>query len=113
MIVDDSAVVRQTLSAILNDAPDIEVVKAASDPIIAKAHLEKMRAQNMRPDVIVLDIEMPRMDGITFLQQIMSTEPIPVVICSSLASKGCQLSIQALTNGAVDIITKMMGKYKQ
>ncbi|HEY7773719.1 MAG TPA: chemotaxis response regulator protein-glutamate methylesterase [Marinagarivorans sp.] len=101
MIIDDSAVMRQTLSRVLNEAPDIQVSQTASDPVIAQLYLKREK-----PDVIVLDIEMPRMDGITFLQQLMASEPIPVVICSSLTSKGCHLSVQALAAGAIDVIAK-------
>ncbi|EGH02053.1 MULTISPECIES: protein-glutamate methylesterase/protein-glutamine glutaminase [Pseudomonas] len=101
LLVDDSAVVRQVLVAILNDTPDIHVMGAASDPIFAMAKL----AQEW-PDVIVLDVEMPRMDGITFLKKIMSERPTPVVICSSLTQKGAETSLQALSAGAVEIITK-------
>ncbi|HTS49594.1 MAG TPA: chemotaxis response regulator protein-glutamate methylesterase [Bryobacteraceae bacterium] len=101
LIVDDSAVVRQTLSDILSSDPDIEVVGTASDPFVAA---ERMRVRT--PDVITLDIEMPRMDGLTFLQKIMSQHPIPVIICSSLAEEGAQTTLKALEYGAVDIITK-------
>ncbi|KFE47367.1 MULTISPECIES: protein-glutamate methylesterase/protein-glutamine glutaminase [Pseudomonas] len=101
LLVDDSAVVRQVLVAILNDTPDIHVIGAASDPIFAMGKL----AQEW-PDVIVLDVEMPRMDGITFLKKIMSERPTPVVICSSLTQKGAETSLQALSAGAVEIITK-------
>ncbi|WP_116896469.1 protein-glutamate methylesterase/protein-glutamine glutaminase [Pseudomonas syringae] len=101
LLVDDSAVVRQVLVAILNDTPDIHVMGAASDPIFAMSKL----AQEW-PDVIVLDVEMPRMDGITFLKKIMSERPTPVVICSSLTQKGAETSLQALSAGAVEIITK-------
>ncbi|MDU8607069.1 chemotaxis response regulator protein-glutamate methylesterase [Pseudomonas syringae group sp. 247E2] len=101
LLVDDSAVVRQVLVAILNHTPDIHVMGAASDPIFAMAKL----AQEW-PDVIVLDVEMPRMDGITFLKKIMSERPTPVVICSSLTQKGAETSLQALSAGAVEIITK-------
>lgn len=101
MIVDDSAVVRQVLSQVLDDAPDIRVMAVASDPIIAQLHMNKHW-----PDVIILDIEMPRMDGLTFLQKIMAERATPVIICSSLAEKGCALSMKALALGAVDIITK-------
>ncbi|PHN36131.1 protein-glutamate methylesterase/protein-glutamine glutaminase [Pseudomonas amygdali] len=101
LLVDDSAVVRQVLVAILNDTPDIHVMAAASDPIFAMAKL----AQEW-PDVIVLDVEMPSMDGITFLKKIMSERPTPVVICSSLTQKGAETSLQALSAGAVEIITK-------
>lgn len=101
MIVDDSAVVRQVISQILNDSTDIEVFAVANDPIFAYAKMQKQW-----PEVIVLDIEMPRMDGISFLKKIMAERPTPVVICSSLAEKGAELSLNALAAGAVDIITK-------
>lgn len=101
MIVDDSAVVRQVLANVLNEADDINVMQVASDPVIAKMYLQKAW-----PDVIILDIEMPRMDGLSFLQEIMAERPTPVIICSSLAKKGCELSVKALSLGAIDIITK-------
>src|SRR5579872_375173 len=101
LIVDDSAVVRRTLSDILSRDPAIEVVGTASDPFVAA---ERMRQE--LPDVITLDIEMPRMDGLTFLQRIMSQHPIPVIICSSLAEEGAQSTLRALEYGAVDIIAK-------
>ncbi|HMY39952.1 MAG TPA: chemotaxis response regulator protein-glutamate methylesterase [Marinagarivorans sp.] len=101
LVVDDSAVMRQVLREILNEAPDINVYAAAPDPIFA---LQKMQGQ--WPDVIVLDIEMPRMDGLTFLRKIMAERPTPIIICSSLAKKGTELSLQALAAGAIDVITK-------
>jgi two-component system chemotaxis response regulator CheB len=101
LLVDDSAVVRQVLLAILNDTPDIHVMGAASDPIFAMDKLSREW-----PDVIVLDVEMPRMDGITFLKKIMSERPTPVVICSSLTQKGAETSLQAMSAGAVEVITK-------
>src|SRR5579872_2426623 len=101
LIVDDSAVVRQTLSDILSSDPDIEVVGTASDPFVAA---ERICVRT--PDVITLDIEMPRMDGLTFLQKIMSQHPIPVIICSSLAEEGAQTTLKALEYGAVEIIAK-------
>ncbi len=101
LIVDDSALVRQTLTEILASDPDIEVIGTAGDPFVAA---DRIREQV--PDVITLDIEMPRMDGLTFLQQIMLQHPIPVVICSSLAGEGAQSAIRALELGAVEIITK-------
>ncbi|GGY62180.1 chemotaxis response regulator protein-glutamate methylesterase [Cellvibrio zantedeschiae] len=101
LVVDDSAVVRQVLREVLGEAPDINVYAAVSDPIFA---MQKM--QQEWPDVIVLDIEMPRMDGLTFLRQLMSERPTPVIICSSLAEKGAELSLQALAAGAIDIFTK-------
>jgi len=101
MIVDDSAVVRQVLTGLLNGAPDIEVIHAVSDPLLA---IERMKLQ--WPDVLVLDVEMPRMDGITFLKKIMAERPTPVVICSTLTEKNAATSIAALAAGAVCIITK-------
>ena len=101
LIVDDSAVVRQVLTAALAEDPGIEVIGAASDPVFA---MERMRAQ--WPDVIVLDVEMPRMDGITFLKKIMAERPTPVVICSTLTEKGAATTMQALEAGAFTIITK-------
>ncbi|MBU0474451.1 MAG: chemotaxis response regulator protein-glutamate methylesterase [Bacteroidetes bacterium] len=101
LIVDDSAIVRQTLADILSSDPAIEVLATASDPFVAAS-----RIQEEIPDVITLDIEMPRMDGITFLQKIMSQHPIPVVICSSLSERGSASGLKAMELGAVDIITK-------
>jgi len=100
-LVDDSAVVRQVLQAVLERDPNINVMGAASDPIFAMSRMAKQW-----PDVIVLDIEMPRMDGITFLKKIMSERPTPVVICSSLSIEGAKTSIQALEAGAISIVTK-------
>jgi two-component system, chemotaxis family, protein-glutamate methylesterase/glutaminase len=101
LIVDDSALVRRTLSEILSSDPEIEVIGTASDPFVAA---ERMREQ--APDVITLDIEMPRMDGLTFLRKIMSQHPVPVVICSSLAEEGAETTLKALEYGAVEIVTK-------
>lgn len=101
LIVDDSAVVRQALKEILESDPSIEVIAAAADPFIAAG---KMKDE--APDVITLDVEMPRMDGITFLHKIMTQHPIPVVMCSSLTGKGCETTLKSLEYGAVDIITK-------
>ncbi len=101
LIVDDSAVVRQTLSEILSSDPHIEVMSTASDPFIAAD-----RIRHEIPDVITLDVEMPRMDGITFLHKIMSQHPIPVVMCSSLTEKGSETALKALEYGAVEIIQK-------
>jgi two-component system, chemotaxis family, protein-glutamate methylesterase/glutaminase len=101
LIVDDSAVVRQSLAAILESDPEIEVMGVAVDPIhAAKKILSEV------PDVITLDIEMPRMDGLTFLRKIMSQHPIPVVVISSLTSHGTETGLKALEYGAVEIITK-------
>jgi two-component system chemotaxis response regulator CheB len=101
LIVDDSAVLRQVLSAKLAEDPAIEVIATASDPLYA---MDKMQKQ--WPDVIVLDVEMPRMDGISFLRKLMEERPTPVVICSTLTTKGAETSLQALTAGAVAIVTK-------
>lgn len=101
MIVDDSSVVRQVIQDLIEPCHDISVIATAPDPIFAMA---KMRAN--WPDVIILDIEMPRMDGITFLRQIMAIRPTPVVICSSLAERSASVTMEALAAGAVGIITK-------
>jgi len=101
LIVDDSALVRQTLSDVLRSDPEIEIMATAGDPFIAAE-----RIRERVPDVILLDVEMPRMDGITFLQTIMSQHPIPVVICSSLSERGSETALRALEYGAVDIVTK-------
>ena len=101
LVVDDSAVVRQTVSEILSEDPMIEVIGAAVDPIFAQ-----QRMQRQWPDVIVLDVEMPRMDGITFLRKVMSERPTPVVICSSLTEKDAATTMQALAAGAVAVVTK-------
>ncbi|MGC2584390.1 MAG: response regulator, partial [Acidobacteriaceae bacterium] len=101
LIVDDSAVVRQTLASLLASDEEIEVMATAGDPYVAA---EKIAEQV--PDVITLDIEMPRMDGLTFLRRIMAQHPIPVVICSSLAEEGTASALEALESGAVDIVTK-------
>jgi two-component system chemotaxis response regulator CheB len=101
LVVDDSALVRQTLCEILNSDPEIEVVATAADPYLAAERLK-----SVVPDVITLDIEMPRMDGLTFLQKLMSQHPLPVVMCSSLAEIGGESALKAMEYGAVDIITK-------
>ncbi|MGA7155363.1 MAG: chemotaxis response regulator protein-glutamate methylesterase [Acidobacteriaceae bacterium] len=101
LIVDDSALVRQALSEILGSDPEIEVIATAGDPFVAAE-----RIAERIPDVITLDIEMPRMDGLTFLQKVMSQHPIPVVICSSLAEESAQSTLKALEYGAVEIVTK-------
>ncbi|MFD1624145.1 protein-glutamate methylesterase/protein-glutamine glutaminase [Azospirillum griseum] len=101
LIIDDSATVRQTLSSILSSDPEIEVMGSAADPYAAVR-----RIADEAPDVITLDVEMPRMDGITFLRKLMSQHPIPVVMCSSLVEAGSDTLMQALEAGAVDIIVK-------
>lgn len=101
LLVDDSAVMRQTLGNLLQNTPGIELLAAVSDPILAMA-----RMQQQWPDVIVLDIEMPRMDGITFLKKIMHERPTPVLICSTLTEQGAQTTIDAMAAGAFTAIAK-------
>ncbi len=101
LVVDDSAVVRQTLKELLDSDPAIEVIAVAADPIFA---LKRMETE--KPDVIVSDVEMPRMDGLSFLRKIMETSPIPVVICSSKTEEGSDNAIRAMEYGAVEIIQK-------
>jgi two-component system, chemotaxis family, protein-glutamate methylesterase/glutaminase len=99
-VVDDSAVVRQTVSTVLANEPGL-LVTVAADPIIA---LDKMSRR--RPDVILLDLEMPRMDGLTFLRRLMSEDPIPVIVCSALTGPGTEAALRAMDEGAVDVVTK-------
>jgi two-component system chemotaxis response regulator CheB len=101
LIVDDSAAVRQAMKQVLESDPDIQVCGTASDPYIAAQRLKEEV-----PDVITLDVEMPRMDGLTFLEKLMAQHPIPVVICSSLTEAGSRTAIAALDLGAVEVITK-------
>lgn len=101
LVVDDSAVVRKVLSEIIAAQPDMELCGAAQDPIFAAKYMEKQW-----PDVILLDVEMPRMDGITFLKKIMAEHPTPVVMCSTLTEKGAETTMQAMSAGAVEIVTK-------
>lgn len=101
MIVDDSATARRILGDIVDRAPDMEVVATASDPYEAVAELKRRT-----PDVMILDVQMPRMDGITFLKKLMSQHPLPVIMCSSFTEEGSAVSLQCLEHGAVDIIAK-------
>jgi two-component system, chemotaxis family, protein-glutamate methylesterase/glutaminase len=101
MVVDDSAVVRQVLTGVLESAPGIEVMAAVADPLLA---IERLKQE--WPDVIVLDVEMPRMDGITFLRLVMQQKPTPVVICSTLTERGAKTTLEAMAAGAVAIVTK-------
>lgn len=101
LIIDDSAVVRNTLADIINADPRLEVMATAQDPYIAADKISRQV-----PDVITLDLEMPRMDGLTFLEKIMRQRPIPVVMCSSLTEEGSQSAFKAMELGAVDIIAK-------
>ena len=100
LVVDDSAVVREVMTAVLSQEPGFHV-SVAGDPFIA---MGKMKSQ--RPDVIVLDLEMPRMDGLTFLRKIVREDPLPVIICSALTGPDTSIGLQALEEGAVDVVTK-------
>src|SRR6266446_9965251 len=106
LIVDDSAIVRKILSEALSAEPDLEVVGTAPDPYIAR---DKILA--LRPDVLTLDIEMPRMDGLTFLKKLMRFHPMPVIVISSLAQASCQAGVEALRAGAVEVLAKPGGPY--
>jgi two-component system chemotaxis response regulator CheB len=108
LIVDDSASVRQTLASIIEAAPDLEVMATAGDPFVAA-----QRIHEEVPDVIILDVEMPRMDGITFLRKIMAQHPIPTVLCSTLLESGSETLLDALEAGAVEIIVKPRVDTKQ
>ncbi len=101
LVVDDSAVVRSVLTEELSKAPDVEVVAAATDPYVAR---DKIVA--LRPDVLTLDIEMPRMDGLTFLEKLMRHHPMPVVVVSSVSPAGSEAAVRALELGAVDVVSK-------
>ena len=106
-IVDDSAVVRKVLTDMLDCVSGIEVIGAAQDPIFAQSRMEKDW-----PDVLILDVEMPRMDGITFLKKIMAERPTPVVMCSTLTVEGSKTSLQALSFGAIDVVAKPIANLK-
>jgi two-component system chemotaxis response regulator CheB len=101
LVVDDSAVMRQLLTEILSSDPGIEVVGTAPDPFVAR---EKIKLLN--PDVLTLDVEMPRMDGLAFLRNLMRLRPMPVVMCSSLTQKGAAVALDALALGAIDFVAK-------
>ena len=106
LIVDDSAIVRKILSEALSAEPDLEVVGTAPDPFVAR---DKILA--LKPDVLTLDIEMPRMDGLTFLRKLMHFHPLPAVVISSLAQPSCRSAIQAMELGAVEVLAKPGGPY--
>lgn len=106
LVVDDSAIVRKVLSSILSDEPDIEVVGSAPDPFVARDKILKLR-----PDVLTLDIEMPRMDGLTFLERVMKFHPMPVIVISSLAQSSARTALEAMSRGAVDVLAKPGGPY--
>ena len=106
LIVDDSSIVRKVLSDALAHEPDLEVVGAVPDPIVA---MEKISA--LKPDVLTLDLEMPRMDGLTFLRKLMATNPLPVIVISSIAQAGCRAALEAMEAGAVEVLAKPAGPY--
>ena len=106
LVVDDSAIVRKIFTEELGKEADIEVVGAAPDPYVARDKILQLK-----PDVITLDIEMPRMDGITFLKKLMKYFPLPVIIVSSLTPKGSTLALEAMESGAVEVIAKPGGSY--
>src|ERR1035441_7656275 len=106
LVVDDSAIVRKILSEAINAQSDMEVVGTAPDPYVAR---DKIVA--LKPDVMTLDIEMPRMDGITFLKKLMHFHPMPVIVISSLTQSSCEISLEALRIGAVDVMGKPGGPY--
>ncbi|MFM7135336.1 MAG: chemotaxis response regulator protein-glutamate methylesterase, partial [Planctomycetota bacterium] len=106
LIVDDSAIVRQVLQAQLSRQPGVEVVGAAADPIAAR---ERILA--LKPDCVILDIEMPKMDGLTFLRKLMKFHPVPTIICSSITPKGCGLALECLEAGAFEVVSKPGGNF--
>ena len=106
LIVDDSAIVRRALSQIVSSHPDLEVAGTASDPFVARDKI-----LSLKPDVLTLDIEMPRMDGLTFLRKLMRYHPLPVVVISSLGQSSSQAALEALDSGAVDVVAKPGGPY--
>src|SRR5262249_52151156 len=101
LIVDDAALVRRMLTDMLHTDPMIEVVGTASDPYIAREKIKRLR-----PDVLTLDVEMPRMDGLTFLRHLMRLHPLPVVMIASLTERGADVTLQAMELGAVDVVSK-------
>lgn len=106
LIIDDSAIVRKMLSSSLEAEPDLEVVGTAPDPIVAREKIDRLK-----PDVLTLDIEMPRMDGLTFLKQLMKEHPMPVVVISSLGQSCSRAAVEAMQFGAVDVVPKPGGPY--
>src|SRR5215471_18013991 len=101
LVVDDSALMRQLISNLLSEDPEIEVVGTAPDAYVAR---DRIKALN--PDVVTLDVEMPHMDGVTFLRKIMTLRPMPVVMISTLTQAGAEVTLEALEAGAVDFIAK-------
>ena len=106
IIVDDSAIVRQVLQAQLSRQPGIEVVATAADPFAAREKILELK-----PDCVILDIEMPRMDGLTFLKKLMKFHPVPTIICSSITPKGCTLAVECLEAGAFEVVSKPGGNF--
>lgn len=106
LVVDDSAVVRRVLSDSIAKEPDLEVVGSAPDPYVAR---DKILA--LHPDVLTLDIEMPRMDGLTFLSKLMHFHPLPVVVISSVGQASCDVALEAIRRGAVEVLAKPSGPY--
>ncbi|RLC08350.1 MAG: chemotaxis response regulator protein-glutamate methylesterase, partial [Deltaproteobacteria bacterium] len=106
LIVDDSAIVRKLFTEALSREPGIQVVGTAPDPYIARDKIVRLQ-----PDVLTLDIEMPRMDGITFLKKLMKYYPLPVIIVSSLTPKGGKLALEAMESGAVEVLSKPGSAY--
>ncbi|HEY1399485.1 response regulator, partial [Roseateles sp.] len=101
VVVDDSALVRSILTEIINRQPDMQCIGAASDPLVAREMI-----RNLNPDVITLDVEMPKMDGLDFLQRLMRLRPMPVVMVSTLTERGAEVTLKALELGAVDFVAK-------
>ncbi|MFM7051807.1 MAG: chemotaxis-specific protein-glutamate methyltransferase CheB, partial [Planctomycetota bacterium] len=106
IIVDDSAIVRQVLHTQLSRQPGIEVVAAVADPLAAREKILELK-----PDCLVLDIEMPRMDGLTFLRKLMKFHPMPAIVCSSITPKGCALALECLEAGAFEVVCKPGGNF--
>ncbi len=106
LVVDDSAIVRRILTEAIAAEPDLEVVGTAPDPFVARDKI-----LTLQPDVLTLDIEMPRMDGLTFLRKVMHYQPMPVIVISSLGQAGCQAALEALRLGAVEVLAKPGGPY--
>lgn len=106
LVVDDSAIVRKIFTEDLSKEPDFEIVGTAPDPFIARDKIVRLK-----PDVVLLDIEMPRMDGLTFLKKIMHYHPLPVIIVSSLTPKGSKMALEAIEYGAVEVLSKPGGPY--
>ena len=108
LVVDDSAVVRDVMTRVLSADKGLSVMAAVPDPVFAMT-----RMKQEWPDVIVLDVEMPRMDGLTFLRKLMAERPTPVVICSTLTTQGAETTMQAMSAGAVSIVAKPKMGLKQ